>query len=67
MRYVFEGTSSRGCYNYALQKTDTGAIYGEQVPKTLLHIFYMDDLLKSVETEELAIRLIKNVRAVSQA
>ena len=33
--------------------------------KTLLHIFYEDDL-KSVQTEELAIRLIKDVKAMGQ-
>ena len=33
----------------------------------MLHNFYVDDLLKSVETEELAIRLIKHTKAVCQA
>ena len=32
-----------------------------KVAETILHIFYVDDLLKSVESEEEAIQLIKDV------
>ena len=65
--YVFGGTSSPGCCNYALRKTamDNEVRYGEEASQTLLHNFY--DLLKSVETEELAVTLIKDVKAMCQA
>ena len=33
----------------------------------MLHNFYVDDLLKSVETEESAVRLIRDVKAMCQA
>ena len=54
--HVFGGTSSPECCNYALQKTaiDNEVRYGEDPYKTLLHNFYVDDLLTSVETEESA-------------
>ena len=35
--------------------------YDTEVAETLLHNFYVDDLLKSVESEEIAIQLIKDV------
>ena len=52
--HVFGVTSSPGCCNYGLRKTaiDNEVRYGEEASKTLLHNFYVDDLLKSVETEE---------------
>ena len=67
--HVFGGTSSPGCCNYALRKTatDNEVRYGEEVSKILLHNFYVDDLLKSVETEESAVRLIRDVKAMCQA
>ena len=33
----------------------------------MLHNFYVDNLLKSVETEKLGVRLIRNVNAICQA
>ena len=53
----------------ALQKTaiDNEVRYGEEASQTLLHNFYVDDLLKSVETKELAIRLIRDIKAMSRA
>ena len=67
--HVFGGTSSPGCCNYALQKTaiDNEVRYGEEASQTLLHNFYVDDLLKSVETKESAIRLIRDIKAMSRA
>ena len=64
--HVFGATSSPGCCNFALRKT---AIYNEsqyepEVIKTLLNNFYVDDLLKSVDTEESAIQLIKDVKEI---
>ena len=67
--HVFGDTSSLGCCNYTLRKTaiDNEVRCGEEASQTLLHNFYVDDLLKSVETEELAVRLIRDVKAVCQA
>ena len=67
--HVFGGTSSPGCCNYALRKTaiDNEVKYGEEASKTLLHNIYLDDLLKSVETEKSAVRLIRDVKAMCQA
>ena len=64
--HVFGSTSSPGCCNYALRKTaiDNEVRYGEEAYLTLLRSFYVDDLLKSLET---AVRLIRNVTAMCQA
>ena len=60
--HVFGGTSSLGCYNYALRRTavNNTTKYDTEAAETLLHNFY-DDLLKSVESEKIAIQLIKDV------
>ena len=68
--HISGGTSSPGCSNYPLRKTalrrtatDNSPNYDTEVAETLLHNFYVDDhLLKSVESEEIAIQLIKDVR-----
>ena len=64
--HVFGGTSSPGCCNYALRRTaienENAPNYDTEVAETLLHNFYVDDLLKSMESEEIAIQLIKDVR-----
>ena len=64
--HVFGGTSSPRCYNYALRRTamDNAPNYDAKVVETLLHNFYVDKLLKSVELEEIAIQLIKNVKII---
>ena len=67
--HVFGGTSSPGCCNYGLRKTAIGnkVRYGEDASKTLLQNFYVDDLLKLVETKESVVRLIRDVRAMCLA
>ena len=62
--HVFGGTSSPGCCNYALRRTamDNTPNYDTEVAETLCN-FYIDDL-KSVESEEIAIQLIKDVRSM---
>ena len=67
--HVFSGSFSPGCCNCALRKTaiDNEVRYGEEASQTLLHDFYVDDLLKSVETEDLAIRLIRDAKTMCQA
>ena len=66
--HVFDGSPSPGCCNYAFLKTaiDNKVRYREEVSKTLLHNFYVDDLLKTVETEELGIWLIRDVQTMCQ-
>ena len=61
---LFGGTSSPGCCNYALRRTaiDNAPNYDTEVAETPLHNFYVDDLLKSVESEEIAIQLIRDIR-----
>ena len=58
--HVFGGTSSPGYCNYALRKTATAneVRYGEEASKTLLHNFYVDDLLKSVGCQMWLVALI---------
>ena len=66
--HVFGGNSSPGCCNYAFLKRviDNEVRYREEVSQTLLHNFYVDDLLKTVKTEELGIRLIRDVQTMCQ-
>ena len=62
--HVFGGTSSPGCCNYALRRTDVDNApnYDTKVAETLLHNFYVDDFLKSVESEEIAFQPITDFR-----
>ena len=66
---VSGGKSWPGCCNYVLQKTviDNEIIYGEEESKTWLYNYNVNNLLKSVETEELAIRLMQEVKVMCQA
>ena len=38
----------------------------EEASQTMQHNLYADDLLKSVESKELAVRLIRDVKAMCQ-
>ena len=51
---IFGGKDSPSCANYAVRRTasDHGSIFDEAVAECVNRSFYMDDLLKSVETEE---------------
>ena len=62
--YVLGGTFSPGCCNYALRRTAIAPNYDTEVAETLLHNIYVDDFLKSLESEEEAIQLIRYVRIV---
>lgn len=59
-----EGTPS--CANYALLKTssDNKNEFGEDIRCTLERDFYVDDCLKSVDTDHQAIALIKQLRTL---
>ena len=67
--HVFGGVSSPSCSNYALRKTasDNQEEYGNDAAETLRKNFYVDDLLKSVNTSEFASKLIDDVRQMCKA
>ena len=64
--HIFGGTSLLSCSNYAWQRTaiDHEQKYGKEVADTLRGDFYVDDLLKSVQDEQQAIKLMKDVTAM---
>ena len=64
--HLFGAVSSPACANYALQRTadDNEDNYGTEVANTLRRNFYVDDVLKSASTEDKAIDLAKDVKAV---
>ena len=64
--YVFGGKSSPSCSNYVLKRTsiDLEDQLGKAAGETLQDNFYGDDLLKSLDNEIKAIKLIRNVKAV---
>ena len=65
---IFGGTSSPGSCNRALRKTavDNAPDFQVGVAETLMRNFYVDDLFKSVESEDSAIQLIQDVRKICQ-
>ena len=67
--HVFGGVSSPSCSNYALRKTasDNQEEYGNDAAETLRKSFYVDDLLKSVNTREFASKLVDDVRQMCKA
>ena len=67
--HVFGGVSSPSCSNYALRKTasDNQKEYGNDAAETLRRNFFVDDLLKSVNTHEVASKLVDDVRQMCKA
>ena len=67
--HVFGGVSSPSCGNYALRKTtpDNQGEYGNDAAETLRNNFYIDDLLKSVNTHEFVSKLVDDVRQMCKA
>ena len=65
-RHLFGAVSSPACANYVLQCTaeDNKDNYGTKVANTLRRNFYVEDVLKSASTEDKAIELAKDVKAV---
>ena len=61
--HIFGAKDSPCCACYALRKTasDNKECVAENVTETIYNDFYMDDLIKSVNTEEEAIQLIKGL------
>ena len=63
MVHFFGGVSSLSCASFALRKTvlDNNENFDPDVASTVNRSFYVDDLLKSVENPEEAIRLSKQL------
>lgn len=66
--HLFGAVSSPSCACYALRKTakDNQALFPAEVIQTVKQNFYMDDCLKSMSSEEEAIKMIKDLTAVCQ-
>lgn len=62
--HLFGGTSSSSCVAYALKRTaiDNEDLFEPEVAATGQRNFYVDDLLKSVETEDRAIEIASNLQ-----
>ena len=66
--HVFGVASSPSCCNFALKQTSLDNVeeFGSAAAQTLQRNFYVDDMLKSVENKEVAIKLVKNVIGMCQ-
>ena len=66
--HVFGGTSSPSCSNFALKQTSTDNVeeFGSAAVQTIQRNFYVDEMLKSVENKEVAIKLVNNVIGMCQ-
>ncbi|XP_043193363.1 uncharacterized protein LOC122365846 [Amphibalanus amphitrite] len=64
--HLFGATSSPSCANYALRRTseDFGGLFGEQAQKVIKQNFYVDDCLRSDETEDEAIEVAGDLRSL---
>ena len=62
--HLFGGVWSPSCANFALLKTakDNSDRFGIKTTQTIKKNFYVDDCLKSVKTDEEAIRLSRDLR-----
>ncbi|XP_061159982.1 uncharacterized protein LOC133170834 [Syngnathus typhle] len=67
--HIFGATSSASCASYALKRTaeDNKGSFSAEAVNTVLNNFYVDDLLKSVDTETDAIQLCKELKALCAA
>lgn len=64
--HLFGGVSSPSCANFALRKTadDNEEDYGPEIVNTVKRNFYVDDCLKSVQSEQIAISHVKNLTSL---
>ena len=62
--HIFGAVSSPSCANFALKKTaiDTSSKYGKEVEKSISNDLYVADMLKSVATEDEAIKIAKEIK-----
>lgn len=66
--HLFGAVSSPSCVCYALKQIakDNEADFPSEVIETVNNNFYVDDCLKSVPSEEVAISMVKNLTSLSQ-
>ena len=66
--HVFGGVSSGACSNCALRRTaiENENKFDKDAAETLKNNFYVDEILKSVENEDKAITLMKDVKLMCQ-
>ena len=66
--HVFGAKSSPSCSNYALKQTalQAGCEISELAKKSILHSFYVDDLLLSLKNETSAINILKEIQYLLQ-
>ena len=57
--HIFGGKDLPSCAKYAVRRTDHGSKSDAAVAECVNRSFNMDDLLKSLETEEQAVTIIK--------
>ncbi|VDI74825.1 Hypothetical predicted protein [Mytilus galloprovincialis] len=64
--HLFGATSSPSCAAYALKKTaiDNGELFETEIASTVERNYYVDDILKSVDTEERAVQLATDLREI---
>ena len=64
--HIFGATSSPSCANFALQQCarDNVGKFKTETITTVLRNFYVDDCLKSVEDEEEALTLAKDLKVM---
>jgi hypothetical protein len=64
--HIFGAVSLPSCANFALKKTasESEVKFGAEAANTLRCNFYVDDLLKSVESIQKAVQLIVDVRSM---
>ena len=67
--HLFGAVSSPSSSNYALKRTavDNSSSFDVNASETVMKNFYVDDLLKSVKSEEYAVDLIKRVKEMCAA
>lgn len=66
--HLFGAVSSPSCAIFALRKTadDNQAEFPAEIPQTVKENFYVDDCLKSVESEKKAVTMIKHLTTLCQ-
>ncbi|XP_032416531.1 uncharacterized protein LOC116718567 isoform X6 [Xiphophorus hellerii] len=64
--HLFGAVSSPSCANYALRRTaeDNSQQFPAEVVSTIKHNFYVDDCLKSLPTEEEAIKFVQDLTSL---
>lgn len=64
--HLFGATFSQSCANFALQRCaeDNKEFFSQQVFETIMHSFYVDDLLTFVASEQETIDLYEDLRKI---